>query len=43
MWYTWERKEKYKVLVGMPKVKRPLRRLRHRWKVEIRMYLRESG
>jgi hypothetical protein len=33
----------YRVLVGRPKGKRPLRRLRHRWKDNIKMDLREIG
>jgi hypothetical protein len=33
----------YKVLVGKPEGKRPLARLRHRWKVNIRMDLQEVG
>jgi hypothetical protein len=37
-----ERKE-YKVLVGKPKGKRPLRRPRHRWEVGIRMDLGQIG
>jgi hypothetical protein len=38
-----ERKLLYKVLVGKPKVRRPLGRLRHRWEDGIRMDLREIG
>jgi hypothetical protein len=33
----------YKVLVGTPKVKRPLERPRHRWEDGIRMDLSETG
>jgi hypothetical protein len=33
----------YKVLVGKPEGKRPLRRQRHRWEVEVRMDLKEIG
>jgi hypothetical protein len=33
----------YRVLVGKPKGKRPLRRPRHRWNDGIRMDLREIG
>jgi hypothetical protein len=33
----------YKILVGKPDKKRPLRRPRHSWKDDIRMYLREKG
>jgi hypothetical protein len=36
-----EKRKVYKVLVGKPKGKRPLRRLRSRWEVEIRMDLRD--
>jgi hypothetical protein len=38
-----EERKLYKVLVGKPKGKRPLRRPRRRWKDEIRMDLREIG
>jgi hypothetical protein len=43
MWNAWERREKYKVLVGKPKAKVPLGRPRHRWQDIIRMYRREIG
>jgi hypothetical protein len=43
MWYTSERREEGKVLVGKPKGKRQLRRPRHRWKDGIRMDLGETG
>jgi hypothetical protein len=33
----------YKILVGKPDVKRPLRRPRHRWDDNIRMNVREIG
>jgi hypothetical protein len=33
----------YKVLVGRPKGKRPLGRLRHKWEDNIKMDLREIG
>jgi hypothetical protein len=33
----------YRVLVGSPEGKRPLRRPRHRWEDNIRMDLREIG
>jgi hypothetical protein len=39
---TWERKV-YKVLVGNPEGKRPLRRPRHKWEDGMRMNLREIG
>jgi hypothetical protein len=35
-----EQRKVYKVLVGKPKGKKPLRRLRHRWENGIRMSLR---
>jgi hypothetical protein len=31
----------YKILVGRPKEKRPLKRSRHRWEYEIKMKLKE--
>jgi hypothetical protein len=43
MWYAWERKQKYKVLVEKPEGKRPLGRPRRRWEDLIRMDIRESG
>jgi hypothetical protein len=43
MWHTREETKAYKVLVGKPEGKRPLRRPRHRWKDGIRMDLREIG
>jgi hypothetical protein len=33
----------YNILVGKPEGKRLLRRLRHRWEDNIKMYLREIG
>jgi hypothetical protein len=33
----------YRVLVGKPEGKRPLRRPRHRWEVNVRMDLEEVG
>jgi ribosome biogenesis protein Nip4 len=33
----------YKILIGKPESKRPLRRPRRRWEDNIRMYLREIG
>jgi hypothetical protein len=38
-----EERKLYKILVGKPKGKRPLGRLRHRWEDGIRMDLREIG
>jgi hypothetical protein len=42
---THEREEKkvYKVLLGKPEGKRPLRRPMHRWEDGIKTYLRETG
>jgi hypothetical protein len=40
---THGEKKLYKVLVKMPKEKRPLGRLRHRWEKGIKMDLRETG
>jgi hypothetical protein len=38
-----ERRGIYRVLVGKPKGKRPLERLRHRWEDNIKMDLQEVG
>jgi hypothetical protein len=38
-----EERKVYKVLVGKPEGKRPLRRPRRSWEDGIRMYLREIG
>jgi hypothetical protein len=38
-----EGRKVYKVLMGKPKRKRPLERLRHRWEDGIRMDFREIG
>jgi hypothetical protein len=38
-----EERKLYKVLVGKPKGKRPLRRPRHRWEDGIRKVVREIG
>jgi hypothetical protein len=38
-----EGKSVYRVLVGRPKGKRPLRKPRHRWEDNIKMNLREIG
>jgi hypothetical protein len=40
---TGEERKMYKVLVGKPEGKRPLRRPRHRWEDGIRMNLGETG
>ena len=39
--YMWERKGAYRVLVGKPMEKRPLRRHRRRWEDNIKMDLEE--
>jgi hypothetical protein len=38
-----EKRNACRILVGKPEGKRPLGRRRHRWKDNIRMYLREIG
>jgi len=38
-----ERRGVYRVLVGKPERKKPLRRLRHRWEGYIKMDLQEVG
>jgi hypothetical protein len=38
-----DRKSAYRVLVGRPESKRPLRRPRHRREYNIKMYLKEIG
>jgi hypothetical protein len=43
MWHAWERREKYKVLVGKPEGKRRLGTPRRRWEDGVRMDLRETG
>jgi hypothetical protein len=43
MAHMGEEKKGYKVLLGKPEGKSPLRRLRHRWKDGIVMDLREIG
>jgi hypothetical protein len=43
MWHTWEGRIVYKVLVGKPEGKRPLRRSRRRWENRIRMDIKEIG
>jgi hypothetical protein len=39
----WENRNAYRILVGKPEAKRPLRRPRHRWDDNIGMDLREIG
>jgi hypothetical protein len=43
MWHAWERREKYKVLVGKTEEKRSLGRPRRRWEDWFRMDLGEIG
>jgi hypothetical protein len=44
MWHAWgEVRDVYRVLVGRPKGKRPLRRPRRRWEDNIKMDFRETG
>jgi hypothetical protein len=43
MWHAWERREKYRVLVGKPEGRKALGRPRCRWEDGIRMDLREIG
>jgi hypothetical protein len=38
-----EKRKAYRILVGKPEGKRPLRRPRHRWEDNIRIDLREIG
>jgi hypothetical protein len=38
-----EKRNPYRILVGMPEGKRPLRRLRRKWVNNIKMDLREIG
>jgi hypothetical protein len=38
-----EMRNEYKILVGKPERKRPLRRSRHRWEGNIKMDLMEVG
>jgi hypothetical protein len=39
----WEMRNVYKILVGIPEGKRPLRRLRCKWEDDIKINLREVG
>jgi hypothetical protein len=39
----WERRGTYRVLVGKPGGRRPLGRLRYKWKDNIKMDLQEEG
>jgi hypothetical protein len=43
MWHARERREVFKVLMGKPEARIPLRRPRPRWDDEIRIDLREIG
>jgi hypothetical protein len=38
-----EKRNAYRVLVGKPKLKRPMGRSRRRWVDNLKMYLREIG
>jgi hypothetical protein len=38
-----KKRNAYRILVGKPEGRRPLRRCRHRWVDNIKMYLREIG
>jgi hypothetical protein len=38
-----EKRNSYRILIGTPEGKRPLRRLRRRWVGNIKMDLRETG
>jgi hypothetical protein len=40
---NWEKRNAYRILVGMSEVKRPQERPRHRWVDVIKMYFREIG
>ena len=37
----WERRDVYRILVGRPEGKRPLKRPRYRWESKIKMDLQE--
>ena len=44
MWHVWgDRRSVYRVVVLRHDRKNPLRRLRHRWEVNIKVYLIEVG
>jgi hypothetical protein len=38
----WAKRNAYRILVGKPEGKRPLRRWRHRWENNIKVDLRET-
>jgi hypothetical protein len=42
MWHAWECRKWYKVLVGNPDGKGPLRRLKRRWEDNIKIDLKDS-
>jgi hypothetical protein len=42
MWHVGEKRNAHVVLVRKPEGKRPLGRPRHRWKNNIKMYLKTS-
>jgi hypothetical protein len=41
MWHAWEGRGVYRIFVGRPEGKRPLRRTRRRWEDNIKIDLRE--
>jgi hypothetical protein len=41
MWYAWEGRNVYRVLLGNPEGKKPLGRSRRRWEDRIKIDLRE--
>ena len=41
MWHVWGRRGVYRVLVGKPEGKKPLRRARRRCKDNIKFYLKQ--
>jgi hypothetical protein len=41
MQYAWKMRNTYRILIGKPEGKRPVRKLRHRWE-DITMELRGS-
>jgi hypothetical protein len=43
MWYAWERRRVYRILMGKPEGKKPLERPRRRREDGIRMDLKEIG
>ena len=43
MWYVWQRRDTYRILVGTSEGMRPLERPRRKWEDNIEMDLREVG